>query len=100
MAGRMIDFLQDEYAEQVVRPEATQVPLQAAFDKSYDTMRARWQRGIAEQRQAMREFIKQVAGTPERLSADQAVDLAFDWDGQRNDRSAMHEEISVEQSFR
>jgi hypothetical protein len=100
MAGRMIDFLQDEYAEQVVRPEATQVPLQAAFDKSYDTMRARWQRVIAEQRQAMREFIKQVAGTPERLSADQAVDLAFDWDGQRNDRSAMHEEISVEQSFR
>jgi hypothetical protein len=100
MAGRMIDFLQDEYAEQVVRPEATQVPLQAAFDKSSDTMRARWQRVIAEQRQAMREFIKQVAGTPERLSADQAVDLAFDWDGQRNDRSAMHEEISVEQSFR
>lgn len=100
LAARMIEFLQDEYAEQVVGPQAAQVRLQAAFDKSYGTMRARWQRVIAEQRQAMRDFIQRAAQAPQRLSADQPAGLALDWDGQRDDGSALHEDVGVEQSFR
>jgi len=60
----------------------------------------RRQRVVAEQRQAMREFIQRAAGAPERLSADQAVGLVFDWDGQRDDRSAIHKDVNVEQKFR
>jgi hypothetical protein len=100
MAADMVEFLQEQYAEQVVLPQATQVRLQAAFDKSYGTLRAHWQRVIAGQRQVMQEFIQLAAGRPERLSPDRAVGVALDWDGQRDDRSVMHEDVSVEQSFR
>ncbi len=100
MAARLIDYLQEQYAEQVVRPPATQVRLQAAFDGSYATLRAHWERLIAGQRQAMRQFIQQEGGTPQRLSPERAAGVTLDWDGQRDDRAVMHEDVSVEQSFR
>jgi len=100
MAARLVDYLQEQYAEQVVRPPPTQVRVQVAFDKSYATLRAHWERLIAAQRQAMRQFIEQKAGSPERLSPVQTGSATLDWDGQRDDRAVMHEDVSVEQSFR
>jgi hypothetical protein len=99
-AARLVDYLKDQYAEQVVRPQTTQVRLQVAFDKSYTTLRAHWERLIAGQRQAMHQFIQQEARTPERLPPVQAGGVTPDWDGQRDDRAVMHEDVSVEQSFR
>ncbi len=100
MAADMVEFLQEQYAEQVVRPQTTRVRLQAAFDKSYSTLRAHWQRVIAGQRQVMREFTQLAARTPERLSLDRAAGVALDWDGQQDERSIMHEDVSIEQGFR
>jgi len=100
MAARLVEYLQEQYAEQVVRPEATQVRLQTAFDTSYAKLRAHWERLIAGQRQAMRQFIQQDASTPQRLSPEQAAGVTLDWDGQRDDRAVMHEDVSVEQGFR
>jgi hypothetical protein len=100
MAARLVDYLQEQYAEQVVRPQTTQVRVQVAFDKSYATLRAHWERLIADQRLAMRQFIEHEAGAQERLSAVQAGGVTLDWDGQRDDRAVMHEDVNVEQSFR
>jgi hypothetical protein len=100
MATRLVEYLQDQYADQVVRPQATQVRLQTAFDTSYAKLRAYWERLIADQRQAMRQFIQQAAGTPQRLSPEQAAGATIDWDGQRDARAVMHEDVSVEQGFR
>ncbi|HEV2337184.1 MAG TPA: hypothetical protein VGS13_16875 [Stellaceae bacterium] len=96
----MVAYLEDQYAEQVVRPRAADSQLQAAFDKSYDDLEARWARIVAEQRGAMRAFIKEQAGSAERLSADQARGLKLDWDGKPDNGTIMHKERMVEQNFR
>jgi hypothetical protein len=96
----MVAYLEEQYAAQVVRPSAAEIPLQAAFDKSYDNLQAHWARIVAEQRGAMRAFIKDEAGSAEPLSADQAAGLKLDWDGSRDNGTAMHKEGMVDQSFR
>ena len=100
IGGHMVAYLEEQYAAQVVRPSAAEIPLQAAFDKSYDNLQAHWARIVAEQRGAMRAFIKDEAGSAEPLSADQAAGLKLDWDGSRDNGTAMHKEGMVDQSFR
>jgi hypothetical protein len=48
----------------------------------------------------MRQFIQQAAASPQRLSPEQAAGATIDWDGQRDARAVMHEDVSVEQGFR
>jgi hypothetical protein len=100
MTARLVEYLQEQYAEQVVRPQATEVRLQTAFDTSHAKLRAYWERLIADQRQAMRQFIQQQALKPQRLSPEQLAGVALDWNGQDDNRAAMHEDVSMEQSFR
>jgi len=103
IGAHMTEYLQEQYAERVLWPRETEIRLQAIFDKSYGALQARWTRIIAEQRAAMRAFIKEQAGAGERLSTDQAAQAAglkLDWDGGRTDGSAMHKEGVIEQSFR
>ncbi len=96
----MVAYLEDQYAEQVVRPRAADSQLQAAFDKSYDDLEARWARIVTEERGAMRAFIAEQGGSAERLSADQAHGLELDWDGKPDNGPKMHKERMVEQTFR
>ena len=96
----VVEYLEKQYAERVVRPREAEVRLRAAFDKSYGTLRAHWARIVDEQRGAIRAFIKEQAGAAERLSADQATGIELDWDGGPQRGSAMHEEGMVDQSFR
>ena len=100
MGAHMVAYLEEQYAERVVRPRQAEIRLRAAFDKSYGALQARWARIVDEQRAAMRAFIKEQAGSAERLSADQAADLKLDWDGSRDGGSAMHKEGMIDQSFR
>jgi hypothetical protein len=96
----VVEYLEEQYADRVVRPREAEIRLQTAFDKSYDALQAHWGRIVAEQRGAMRAFIKQEAGAAERLSADQALGIELDWDGSRDGGSAMHQEGMVDQSYR
>ena len=59
-----------------------------------------WERLVDEQRAAMLGFIKEQAGSAERLSADQAAGIEVDWDGSREHDSAVHDEAVVDQRFR
>ena len=96
----VIAYIEEQYAERVVRPREAEIRLQAAFDKSYGALRADWRRIGDEQRGALIAFIREQAGAAERLSADQAAGIELDWDGRRADGSAIHEDIIVERSFR
>jgi hypothetical protein len=96
----VVAYLEEQYAERVVRPREAEVRLSAAFDKSYDALQARWESIVEEERGAIRAFIKEEAGLAERLSADQALGLELDWDGSREHGSAMHEEGMIDKSFR
>ena len=102
MGVHMTAYLEEQYAERVVRPRETEIRLQAAFQNSFDGLRARWTQMVAEQRGAMRAFIRQQAGSVERLSADQteAAGLKLDWDGSTAGGPAMHKDRSIEESFR
>ena len=73
MATRLVEYLQDQYADQVVRPQATQVRLQTAFDTSYAKLRAYWERLIADKREAMRQLNQQTHGPQRRLYPAQAA---------------------------
>jgi hypothetical protein len=96
----VVAYLEQQYSARVVRPSEVEIQLQAAFDKTYATLRARWRRIIDEQRTAMAAFIKEQAGAAERLSPDQAAGIELDWDGSRARGRGMHEESIVDQSFR
>jgi len=102
MGVHMAAYLEEQYAERVVRPRETEIRLQAAFQNSFDGFRARWTQIVAEQRGAMRAFIQQQAGSAERLSADQAAaaDLKLDWDGSKAGGPATHQDRAIEESFR
>jgi hypothetical protein len=100
MGAHMVAYLEEQYAERVVRPRQAEIRLQAAFDKSYGVLHARWARIVAEQRAALRAFIKEATGSAERLPADQTADLKLDWDASRDGGSAMHKEGMIDQSFR
>jgi hypothetical protein len=95
----VVKYLEEQYAERVVWPHATELRLRDAFDKSYDALQAHWKRIIDEQRGAMHAFVKEQAGSAERLSADQAAGIELDWDG-REHGSTMHAEGTAEKSFR
>jgi len=96
----VVAYLEEQYAERVVRPREAEARLSTAFDKSYGALRARWGRIVEGERAAMRSFIADQAGSAERLSADQALGLELDWDGSREYGSAMNEEGMVDESFR
>jgi len=102
IGAHMTAYLEEQYAERVVRPRDAEIRLQAAYDKSYLKLRARWTRIVAERRGAMRAFIQLQAGSAERLSADQAeaAHLKLDWDGSNAGGSAMHADRMVKESFR
>jgi len=101
IGAHMVAYVEEQYAERVVRPSEAEIRLQATFDKSYGSLQAHWARIVAEQRGAMRAFIaQQAAGSAERLSTDQAAGLKLDWDGSRDDGTAMHRERMIDQSFR
>jgi len=102
IGAHMTAYIEAQYAERVVRPRETEIRLQAAFDTSYGTLRARWTRIVAERRGALRAFIQKEAGSAERLSADQAeaAGLKLDWDGSNAGGSAMHKDRTIEESFR
>ena len=95
----VVAYLDQQYAERVVRPRDAEIRLRAAFEKSHDALAARWGRIIDDEHRAMREFIKEHAGSAERLSADQAAGLELDWDGSREHGSNRHDEGLVDQSF-
>jgi hypothetical protein len=96
----VVSYLEEQYSERVVWPRATEIRLRDAFDKSYDVLQAHWKRIVDEQRAAMHAFVKEQAGSAERLSADQAAALELDWDGSREHGPTMHAEGVVEKSFR
>jgi hypothetical protein len=98
----VVGYLEAQYAERVMRPGEAEIRLQAAFDKSYGSLRAHWERIVEEQREAMRGFIRDQtqAGSAERLSADQTAGSELDWDGSRDAAASMHEEGILERSFR
>jgi hypothetical protein len=96
----VVEYLEQQYADRVVRPREAEIRLRAAFDTSYGVLRAHWGRVVDEQRGAMRALIKEQAGSAERLSAGQAAGVELDWDGGRDQGSAMHEEGMVDRSFR
>jgi hypothetical protein len=100
MSAYLTTVLDQQYAREGVQPHQAEVLLQAAFDNSYGKVRARWAGIIAEQRGAMRAFIRAQGGSAETLSADQAAGLHLDWDGTRSDASAMHAENVIFLSFR
>ncbi len=95
----VVAYLAEQYAERVVRPREAEIRLRAAFDKSHDAVQAHWRRLVDEERAAMRAFIKEQAGSAERLSADQAAGIELDWDGSREHGSAVPEERMVDQTF-
>jgi hypothetical protein len=96
----VVKYLEEQYAERVVRPHATEIRLRNVFDDSYDALQARWKRIVDEQRGAIHAFIKEQATSAERLSADQAAGIELDWDGTRERGPTMHAERVVEKSFR
>jgi hypothetical protein len=100
IGAHMVAYLEEQYADRVVRPAEAEIRLQATFDKSYDTLHAHWASIVAEQSGAMRVFIAQQSGSAERLSADQTTGLRLDWDGSRDDGTAMHQDRVIDQSFR
>jgi hypothetical protein len=102
MGIHMAAYLEEQYADRVVRPRAAEIRLQAAFQNSYDGLRARWTQIVAEQRGAMRAYIQQQAGSAQRLSDDQAAapDLKLDWDGSKAGGQVMHKDRTIEESFR
>ena len=100
--ARVVEYIETQYAERVVRPREAEIRLRDAFDRSYSALHANWGRIGDEQREVMRTFIKDIkeqAGSAERLSADQPAGIELDWDGSRDDGSTMHEEGIVERRF-
>ncbi len=102
IGAHMTAYLEQQYAERVVQPRQAEIRLQAAFDKTYGALRARWLGVVGEQRRALRAFIDAQAGSAERLWADQAkaASLKLDWDGSNASGSAMHKDRVIEKSFR
>jgi hypothetical protein len=100
IGAHMVAYLEEEYADRVVRPAEAEIRLQATFDKSYDTLHAHWASIVAERSGAMHAFITQESGSAERLSADQTAGLRLDWDGSRDDGTAIHQDRVIDQSFR
>lgn len=98
IGAHMVDYLKEQYSERVVRPRQAEPRLQLAFDKTYGALQVSWTKIIAEQRRAMRAFIKEEGGAAERLPADQATGLKLDWDGTR--AAGGHKDVVVNQDFR
>ena len=81
----------------MVRPQAAQIRLQAAFDKSYATLRAHWERLIADQRQAMRQFIQKEAHRARLALQDAETGLS---EFRRKNRVALNEMNPPTQTLR
>jgi hypothetical protein len=100
IAPHVVAYIEKQYAERVVRPREAEARLSAGFDKSYGPLRAHWGRLAEEQRAAMRAFIKEQAGSAERVPPNQASGIELDWDGRRADRPLIHEDFVAERRIR
>jgi hypothetical protein len=96
----VVAYLEQQYTERVVRPLEVEIRLQSAFDRAYAALRARWRGIVDEQRAAMGAFIKEQAGSGERLSPEQAAGIELDWDANQARGPGMHEETIVDTRFR
>ena len=97
--AHMVAYLQEQFAERVVRQHETEIRLQAIFDQSYAALRKRWTRIAADERAATGAFIAREAGPGERVPRDRAAGLKLVWDGTRAG-AALHAEQTIARSFR